>query len=211
MGQKTHPTGFRLGSTIDWRSHWFADRFGEYAEKVLEDRKIRQFVRRAVGEAGVQAIEIERSLNHLKVTVFVSRPGMVIGRGGSKIELIRDGLSKICGTRPEISVEEVKNPSLSAALVAQEIVRQIERRRDVRRVILAEAERVMSRGGLGVKVEVKGRIGGNEIARAERLSRGSVPLSKIRANIDFARMEALTKYGKIGIKVWIYLGEATTV
>lgn len=209
MGQKTHPKGFRLGETADWKSHWFAGRARNYVEKVLEDRKIRGFIRANVGQAGVKEVEIERSLNKIKITVYVARPGMVIGRSGVKIELLRDGLEKICGTRPELSVEEVKSPALSADLVAQEIVRQIERRRHPTRVIIAEAERVMSRGAQGVKIEVRGRIGGGEFARKGRVMRGSVPLQTIRAKVDYAQYEAQTRYGTIGVKVWIYLGEAT--
>lgn len=208
MGQKTHPTGFRLGETTDWKSHWFAGRVHDYVEKVLEDRKIREFIHANVGQAGVKEVEIERALNKIKITVYVARPGMVIGRGGVKIELLRDGLEKISGVRPELSVEEVKSPSLSAALVAQEIVRQIERRRHPARVISAEAEKVMSKGARGVKVEIRGRIGGSEFARKERVTRGSVPLQTIRAKIDYAQDVADTKYGTIGVKVWVYLGES---
>ena len=207
MGQKTHPTGFRLGETIDWKSHWFSGRARDYVEKVLEDREIRKFIYANVGQAGVKEVEIERSLNKIKITVYVARPGMVIGRGGAKIELLRDGLEKICGVRPELSVEEVKSPSLSAALVAQEVVRQIERRRYPARVIVAEAEKVMSRGAQGVKVEIRGRTGGGRFARKGRVTRGSVPLQTIRAKVDYALGVANTKYGTIGVKVWIYLGE----
>jgi len=207
MGQKTHPTGFRLGETTDWKSHWFSGRARDYVEKVLEDRKIRKFIHASVGQAGVKEVEIERSLNKLKITVYVARPGMVIGRGGVKIELLRDGLEKICGTRPELSVEEVKSSALFAALIAQEIVREIERRRHPVRVISAEAEKVMSKGAQGVKIELRGRVGGGEFARKERVVRGSVPLQTIRAKIDYAQDEARTRYGAIGVKVWIYLGE----
>jgi len=208
MGQKTHPTGFRLGTTVDWKSHWFARNPRTYVARVLEDRKIREFIRSHVGPAGVQKIEIERALNNLKITVHVARPGMVIGRGGANIESLRDGLERICGTRPELSVEEVRDPNLSAELIAQEIVHQIERRRHPKRVMSVEAEKVMSRGAKGVKIEVRGRVGGGEFARVERITRGSVPLQTIRALVDYAQKEARTKYGTLGVKVWIYLGEA---
>ena len=207
MGQKVHPTGFRLGVTTDWKSRWFESADREYARKVLEDKEIRDFIRENVGRAGVQKIEIERALNRIKVTVHVARPGMVIGRGGLVIEQLRDGLERICGVRPELSVEEVKVPALAAALIAENIASQIERRRSPRRVMVAEAERAMLKGAKGVKIEVRGRLGGARIARKDRVIRSSIPLQTLRARIDYAQDEAKTKYGTIGVKVWIYLGE----
>ena len=207
MGQKIHPKGFRLGITSDWKSHWFEEDSKSYSDNVLEDRKIRKFVKRNVGRAGIQEVEIERSLNKLKVVIKVARPGMVIGRGGSRIELLRDGLEDICGKKPEISVEEVKNPALSANLIAENIARQIERRRSAMRAAATEAEKAMHKGAKGVKVQLRGRLRGSRYARKTTINKGSVPLQTIRANIDYALEEAHTKYGKIGVKVWVYLGE----
>lgn len=207
MGQKVHPTGFRLGITTDWKSHWFEKSSRRYAEKVLEDKEVRDFIRKSVGRAGVQKIGVERALDKIRVTVYVARPGMVIGRGGSTIEQMRDGLEKICGARPELSVEEVKVPALVATLIAGSVARQIERRRPPRRVIMAEAERAVFKGAEGVKIEVSGRLRGSRIARKGRVTRGSVPLQTLRAKIDYAYDTAKTKYGTIGVKVWVYLGE----
>ncbi len=207
MGQKTHPRGFRLGITSDWKSHWFDEDSEGYSDKVLEDRKIRKFVRKNVGRAGIQGVEIERSLGKLKIVIRVARPGMVIGRGGSRIELLRDGLEGICGSKPEISVEEVKNPALSASLIAENVVRQIEQRRSPTRAAASEVEKAMHKGAKGVKVQLKGRLRGSQYARKNVVTKGSVPLQTIRANIDYALEEAHTKYGKIGVKVWVYIGE----
>jgi small subunit ribosomal protein S3 len=207
MGQKTHPTGYRLGITADWKSRWFAGRGDDYSEKVLEDRKIRTFIREHVGRAGIKRIEIERSFNKIKVIIHVARPGMVIGRGGSRIELLRGGLEKITKTKPEIVVEEVKIPAISAQLISEEITRQIEMRRAPNRVINAEVEKAMLKGAEGVRVEAKGRLGGGRFARKSIVTRGKVPLQTIRAKVDYAQEEANTKYGTIGIKVWVYLGE----
>lgn len=207
MGQKTHPTGFRLGTTSDWKSHWFEEDPEAYAEKVLEDRKIRKFVKDHVGRAGVSEIRIERSLEDIKITIKVARPGMVIGRGGSRIELLRDGLEDICGKRPEISVEEVKTPALSASLIVENVIRQIERRRSPVGVINSEAKKAMYKGAKGVKIQVRGRLYGSRYARKEVVTKGSVPLQTIRAKIDYAADKARTKYGTIGVKAWVYLGE----
>ncbi len=207
MGQKTHPTGFRLGTTSDWKSQWFEEDPEAYAEKVLEDRKIREFIRENVGRAGVSEIRIERSLDDIKVTIRVARPGMVIGRGGSRIELLRDGLEDICGKKPEISVEEVKAPALSAALIAENAARQIERRRSPMGVISSQASKATYKGAKGVKIQVRGRLYGSQYARKAEVTEGSVPLQTIRAKIDYAFDEAKTKYGTIGVKVWVYLGE----
>ena len=207
MSQKTHPIGFRLGETAEWKSQWFSKSTRGYVANVLEDKKIRDFIREYVGRAGVKSVRIERFLNRMRVVVHVARPGMVIGRGGSRIELLRGGLEKICGTKPELVVEEVKHPALSAGLVAEEVVRQIERRRYPIRVMALEAEKVMSRGAKGVKIEAAGRLGGSAYARKGRITHGSVPLQTIRAKIDYALRVARTKCGTVGIKVWVYLGE----
>ncbi|MFW6110061.1 MAG: 30S ribosomal protein S3 [Patescibacteria group bacterium] len=207
MGQKTHPRGFRLGTTSDWKSQWFSERDKDYVENVVEDKKIREFIRDNISQAGIKEIRIERFLNNLKITVFVSRPGMAIGRGGSRIELLRDGLEKICDVRPELVIEQVRKPYLSAELVAQEVAQQLERRRRASRVMEFQAQRVMDSGAEGVRIQLSGRLGGSEYSRVDKVSKGSVPLQTIRADIDYAENDVRTKFGTIGIKVWIYLEE----
>lgn len=205
MGQKTHPLGFRLGITKDWSSHWYAGK--NYAEKVMEDYKIRALLKERLSRAGLASIQIERSFNDVKVVLAVSRPGVVIGRGGSGIELLRVELGKLVGGKPEIEVVEVKDADLNAALVADNIVHQLEKRKPFRRVMKTAAEKVMAKGALGVKIGCKGLIGGTKIARAESIAQGSIPLQRLRSNIDYASTTANTPKGTIGIKVWIYLGE----
>jgi len=209
MSQQVHPTGFRLGITTEWKSRWFVRCSRDYVKNVLEDKRIRDFVRNSVGRAGIQRIEIERSFSALAITTYVARPGMIIGRGGSTIELLRSGLENICGAKPRFTVEEVKVPSLAAVLIADDVSRQIERRRPPRRVIISEAEKVMFKGAEGVKIEASGRLQGARIARKVRAIRGSVPLQTLRAKIDYAQGVAKTKYGTVGVKVWIHLGEET--
>lgn len=206
MGRKVQPLGFRLGISKDWRSHWYAE--GRYKDQVLQDYKIRELIQKKVGSAGIERIEINRLIARLSVTIYVSRPGMVIGRGGQNVEELKKELSRLTGFKVELNVEEVKQPELSAKIVAENIARQIERRLPVRRVIAKTADRVMERGAKGVKIVAAGRIGATNIARAEKATRGSVPLQTLRADIDFARETAHTgSKGSIGIKVWIYRGE----
>ncbi len=205
MGQKTHPIGFRLGINRDWLSTWYADK--NFKEKVLEDYRVRELITNKLARAGLERINIERSFNDLKIIVSVSRPGVVIGRGGAGIELLREELALLLGLKPEVEVLEVKEPDLSAELVAQNIKYQLESRRPFRRVMKFNAEKVMLKGAKGVKIMCKGLIGGTKIARSEMLSLGSVPLQSIRSKIDYALATANTKKGTVGIKVWIYRGE----
>jgi len=202
MGTKTHPIGFRLGITENWKSRWYSDK--GYRENVIQDYKIRRYLKDKVKTAGIAKIEIERALNQLKIMISVVRPGMVIGRGGSGIELLKEDLLKLVGTKTDLTVEEVKDPELSAKLMAESIVVQIEKRRRLKRVMNYTAEKVMSKGAKGVKIICSGRLGGAEIARSEKVVRKSVPAQCLRAKIDFARATAHTTYGTVGAKVWIY-------
>lgn len=202
MGKKTHPLGFRLGITEDWKSKWFS---GEnYRENVLQDYKIRQYLKKKIKMAGIEKIEIERSLNQLRINISVARPGMVIGRGGGGVEFLKEELSRLVGAKVDLTIEEVKEPDLSADLVVESIVAQIEKRRHIKRVINNTAERVMSKGVKGVKIICSGRIDGAEIARSEKVIRGSIPAQRLKAKIDFARGTVFTNYGTVGVKVWIH-------
>jgi len=205
MGQKIHPIGFRIGVSKPWKSRWYSE--DEYRKRALEDLKIRQLIRRKISAAGVDRIEIERSLTEITIKLYVARPGLVIGRGGKSIEELKKELTKLTGSKVQLDIEEIKRPQLSARLVAEDVARQIERRLNVRRVIASAADRVMEAGAQGVKIVAAGRVGGAEIARSEKVLRGSVPLQTLRADIDFARETAHTPYGAVGVKVWIYRGE----
>ena len=205
MGQKTHPIGFRLGISRDWKSKWYAEE--KYKDRALEDVKIRELVREKVSSAGIDEIEITRSLTELTITLRAAKPGLVIGRGGKTVEDLKRALAALTGLKVGLNVEEVKKPQLSAELVAGGIAEQVERRYPPRRAITSAAERVMEAGARGVRIIAAGRVGGAEIARTEKVARGSVPLQTLRADVDFARRTAFTAVGTVGIKVWIYRGE----
>ena len=208
MGHKIHPRAFRTGITSTWRSRWFGGR--DYASRALQDRKIRVFLEKKLVNAGLDAIEIERSGEKLKIIVRVSKPGIVIGRGGSGIDLLRHSLedmTKVKRENLELDVQEVRAPSLSAKILSARIARGLERRAHFRRITNEVADEVMGRGAKGVRIVLSGRIAGAEIARTQKVERGSVPLSTLRSDIDFARSTAHTRYGTIGVKVWIYFGE----
>jgi small subunit ribosomal protein S3 len=212
MGNKVNPKGFRLPQEKNWDSRWFAANKATYRKNLLEDIKIREFLLAKLKLAGVVTVQIERSINKMKITLHVSRPGVVIGRGGSGLEILKKELCKIASIREpeknlEIEAVEVKDPDLSAFLVAQRVAEQLEKRMPYRRVVSKTIERVMASGAKGIKIELAGRIGGVEISRDEKFSEGKVPLQTIRADIDFAHVPALTKSGFIGVKVWIYKGE----
>ena len=205
MGHKTHPIGFRLGISKDWKSKWYAE--GKYGDHAFEDLKIRKLIREKASAAGIDRIEIERALTELTITLFVAKPGIAIGRGGQSVEELKKALSQLVGLKIKLDIEEVKRPQLSARLVAEGIVSQIERRFHPRRVIARTADRVMEAGAKGIKIAAAGRVGGAEIARTAKVSRGSVPLQTLRADVDFARRTAHTNVGTVGVKVWIYRGE----
>lgn len=204
MGQKVNPVSFRIGQVgSTWDSRWIADN-AKYKTFLLQDIKIRTFLMQKLKTASINKVQIERSINKLIVIVHVGRPGLVIGRGGSGLEELKKQLTKIAGEKVDLRVEEVKSPDLSAYLVAQSIADQLVKRLPHKRVMNRTAERVMSANAKGIKILLSGRIGGAEIARHEKLIQGTLPLQTLRANIDFAKVDALTKSGIVGVKVWIH-------
>lgn len=210
MGQKINPVGFRMGISTNWQSRWFAQD-SKYKQYVLEDLSIRQYLLKKLRPAGVATVEIERSSNKLKVIIFVSRPGVLIGRGGTGLTELKKDLMKTLNIKNENALEiapmEVRVPDLSAYLVAQSVAEQLVKRMPAQRVMNQVVERVMRAGGKGVRVVLSGRIGGAEISRREWKSQGTMPLHTLRADIDFASFPALTKSGYVGVKVWINKGE----
>ncbi|MBU0576549.1 30S ribosomal protein S3 [Patescibacteria group bacterium] len=214
MGQKVNPTGFRLGIIFDWKSRWYTNQ-GDYSNKVIEDYKLRQYLKEKLANAGLVEIGIERSVKKIKIIVSVSRPGVVIGRGGSNLEEVRKGVEKILNVSKlkkdkvhiDIQVSEVTEPNLSAKLVAERIAQQLITRYPHRRAVNQALERVMQANAKGIKIQLSGRIGGAEIGRSEKYGQGSVPTQTLRANIDYYHEAARTRSGYVGIKVWIYKGE----
>jgi small subunit ribosomal protein S3 len=206
MGQKVHPIGLRVGIIKDWDGRWFAKK-RDYANLILEDVKIRNYVKKRLYASGVAKVEIERAANRLKVTIHTARPGMVIGRQGAEVDFIRKEIEKFSGKQVQLNIAEVKVPELTAQLVAENIAFQLERRVSFRRTMKQAIGRAMKLGAQGVKVSCSGRLMGAEIARTEGYSEGKVPLHTLRADIDYGFAEANTTYGKIGVKVWIYKGE----
>jgi small subunit ribosomal protein S3 len=206
MGQKVNPHGLRVGVIKEWDSKWYADKktFNEY---LIEDHKIRNFVKKKLFISGVSTIEIERAANRIKLSVHTAKPGMVIGKGGSGVEELRKELEKMTGKSVVINVEEIKIPELDAQLVAENIASQLERRVSFRRAMKQSIQRTMRFGGKGIKTSVSGRLGGADMARTEGYSEGTIPLQTLRADIDYGFAEADTTYGKLGVKVWLYKGE----
>ena len=205
MGQKVNPHGIRLGIVKDWDARWYADK--DFAQNLHEDIKIRDYLKKSLQTAGVPRVETERSKNRLKLTIHTAKPGMVIGRGGSGIEQIKEGLKGLTEKRVDINIAEIKQPDLDATLVAENIAAQLERRIAFRRAMKRAVGRTMRLGAKGIKIAVSGRLGGAEIARRESYREGSIPLHTLRADIDYGTAEAHTTYGRIGIKVWIFKGE----
>ena len=205
MGHKVRPTSLRLGITEEWRSHWFANKrqFGEY---LVEDQKIRRYIKTNYYYAGISKVEIRRTRDSLHVTVHCARPGLVIGRRGVEVERLKNGLDELTGQNVEIGIEEIREPQLDAQLVAEDVAQQIERRTSFRRAIRRSAEMTMQSGAFGTKIQISGRLGGSEMARTEKVLLGSFPLQTLRAMIDYGFTEAKTKYGNIGIKVWVNRG-----
>ena len=205
MGQKVNPRSMRLQVDRDWQSRWYADR--DYATYLIQDLKIRKAIAGKLNKrAGVARVDIERSVNQLLVTIHTSKPGVVIGRGGSGAEELKSLLAKIVGGPVKVSIEEVKKPETNAQLVAENIAGQLERRIGFRRAMKMAAENAMKSGVQGAKVTVAGRLNGAEMARRETVAQGSIPLHTLRADIDYAQALAKTTYGVIGVKVWIYKG-----
>ena len=206
MGNKTHPIGFRLGVIKDWQARWFAARPGEYRAQVAEDMEIRSTVLSSSPDAGISRVEIERA-NEVVVTVHTARPGIVIGRGGQKVEELRKMIESKSTKRVRLNVQEIRQPELDAYLVARNVADQLERRIAFRRAVRQAITRTMQAGAQGVKIICGGRLGGAEIARREKAMEGRVPLHTLRADIDFAVTEAATDFGRIGVKAWIYRGD----
>ncbi len=206
MGHKINPRSFRLQVDKDWKSRWFADK--DYAAYLVEDIKIRDAIEAKLGKrAGVARIDIERSPSQVEVSIHTSKPGVVIGRGGSGAEELKKTVSKLAKSPVKISIEEIRKPDTNALLVAENIASQLERRMAFRRAMRMSIENCMKAGAKGVKVRMGGRLGGSELARVETSSAGSIPLHTLRADVDFAQALAHTTYGVIGVKVWIYKGE----
>ena len=206
MGQKVNPHGLRVGVIKDWSSKWFADK-KDFADLLVEDNEIRKLVKKEVYLAGVSEIKIERASNKIKVTIETAKPGMVIGRQGAGVEVLRNKLEKLTDKQVIINVEEVKRPDLDAQLVAESIAASLERRISFRRAMKQAIQRSMRAGAKGIKTSVSGRVGGADMARTEGYSEGTIPLQTLRADINYGFAEADTTYGKLGVKVWIYKGQ----
>jgi small subunit ribosomal protein S3 len=208
MGQKTHPIGFRLGGVIDWQSQWFANKGKDYAILTNEDREIRDLIVKELGDnAAISKIEIERNNQEISITVFSARPGIIIGRGGTRVEELKNFLEEFTNNEIKLNINEIRVPELVAKLVGESIAEQLERRVAFRRAVNTAMQRTMQVGAQGIKVVIAGRLSGADIARTEKYHQGRVPLHTVRANIDYEISEAKTSYGVIGIKVWIYKGD----
>ena len=207
MGHKTHPIGFRLGIIKDWQATWFAAKTADYRELVKEDLSIRTNIATRYPDAGISKVEIERNSSEVVVTVHTARPGIVIGRGGQRVEELRKMLESLTNRRARLNVQEIRQPELDAFLVARSVADQLERRIAYRRAIRQAVSRTIQAGAKGVKIVIAGRLGGADIARREKAMEGRVPLHTLRADVDFAIAEAATDFGRIGVKVWLYHGD----
>lgn len=205
MGQKVHPKGLRIGIIKDWDAKWYAEK--DYSDLLLEDIKLREYIKKRLYVAGISRIEIERAASRIKISIHTAKPGIVIGRGGSEVEALRKELEKRTGKHVNINIVEVKTPELDAQLVAENVAAQLERRIAFRRAMKQTVSRSMRMGAQGIKISCSGRLAGAEIARTEWYNEGKVPLHTLRADIDYGFAEANTTYGKIGVKCWIYKGE----
>jgi small subunit ribosomal protein S3 len=207
VGQKVNPYGFRLGVTTDWKSRWIADK-KDYTDALIEDWKIRDYLRRQLERAAVSRVEVERTRDRLRVDVYTARPGIVIGRRGSEAERLKAGLAKITGNpRVHFNIQEIKQPELDATLLAQGVADQLAGRVSFRRAMKRAVQTAMKAGALGVRVQCSGRLGGAEMSRKEWYREGRVPLHTLRADVDYGLAEARTTFGRIGVKVWIYKGD----
>jgi small subunit ribosomal protein S3 len=205
MGQKVHPHGFRLGYIYDWNSKWFADR--TYTELLHEDLAIRESIRNALPDAGISRVEIERNANQVTVSIHTARPGIVIGRGGQRVDEMRTKLEKMIKGKVRVNINEVRVPEIEAPLVARAVAEQIERRVAHRRAIKQAALRAMQRGAQGIRIKISGRLGGSDMSRKDQERQGRVPLHTLKADVDYGTSEARTTLGQIGVKVWIYKGD----
>ena len=206
MGHKVHPVGFRLGVIRTWDARWYANN-RDYPRLLAEDLDIRAMLRKRLANASVSRIEIERTVNQVSVTIHTAKPGIVIGKGGQAVEELRKALEQMTGKRVRLNIVEITRPELDATLVARSIAEQLEKRVAFRRAMRQAVQRAMRLGARGIKVVVGGRLGGAEMARREKDGDGKVPLQTLRADIDYGQAEALTTYGRIGVKVWIYKGD----
>ncbi|SKB78452.1 small subunit ribosomal protein S3 [Lachnospiraceae bacterium] len=206
MGQKVNPHGLRVGVIKDWDSKWYAEK-GDFAEYLVEDNKIRTYLKKKLYSAGISKIEIERSAGKVRATVLTSKPGVIIGKGGKDIEVTKKELAKQTGKSIDIQIKQIKRPDMDAQLVAENIAQQLENRISFRRAMKSAMQRTLKNGAKGIKASVSGRLGGADIARREFYSEGTIPLQTLRADIDYGFAEANTTYGKVGVKVWIYKGE----
>ena len=205
MGQKVNPHGLRVGVIADWDSKWYAE--GDFADCLIEDYKIREFLKKKLYTAGISKIEIERASERVKVIIYTAKPGVVIGKGGAEIEKVKGELQKYTSKKLIVDIKEVKKPDKDAQLVAENIALQLENRISFRRAMKSCMSRSLKAGALGIKTSVSGRLGGADMARTEFYSEGNIPLQTLRADIDYGFAEADTTYGKVGVKVWIYKGE----
>ena len=206
MGQKMHPHGLRVGVIKDWDSKWYADS-KHFSEYLIEDHKIREYVKKKLFVSGISKIEIERTAKFVKVNVYTAKPGVVIGKGGNLAESLKQELSKLIGKEVNLNIVEVKDIDTNAQLVAENICNQLERRISFRRAMKQCMQKAMKAGALGIKTSVSGRLAGADMARTEFYKEGTIPLQTLRADIEYGFAEANTTYGKIGVKVWIYKGE----
>jgi len=209
LGQKIHPHGLRVGIIKDWDSRWYSKK--DFSDQLLEDFKIREYIKKKLFTSGISKIEIERAANRIRITINTAKPGMVIGRGGSGVDELKNELEKMTDKQVSINVIEIKNPDIDAQLVAENIASQLERRISFRRAMKQAISRALKSGAEGIKTMVSGRLGGTEIARSEMYHEGTIPLQTLRADIDYGFAEAHTTYGRIGVKVWIYKGEVLPV
>ena len=206
MGQKVNPHGLRVGVIKDWDSKWYADK-NNYGDSLVEDYKIRKFLKKSLFSAGIAKIEIEKNDNKIRIHIYTAKPGLLIGKGGAEKDKIKANVEKLTGKNAIIDIVEVKNAEVNAQLVAENIAGQLERRISFRRAMKQVMQRAMKMGAKGIKTACSGRLGGAEIARTEQYHEGTIPLQTLRADIDYGFYEADTTYGKVGVKVWIYKGE----
>ena len=205
MGQKVNPHGLRVGIIKDWDSKWYAEK--DFADYLVEDHQIREFLKKRLYSTGMPKVEIERASDRVKVTIYTAKPGLVIGKGGAEIEKLKAEMAKKIGRKILIDIKEIKRPDRDAQLVAENIALQLENRISFRRAMKSAMQRTMKSGAQGIKTSVSGRLGGADIARKETYSEGTIPLQTLRADIDYGFAEADTTYGKVGVKAWIYNGE----
>ncbi len=205
MGQKVNPHGLRVGIIKDWDSKWYAE--GDFADYLVEDYEIRKFLKKKLYSSGVSKIEIERTVDKVKVIIYTAKPGIVIGKGGAEIDKVKAEVQKFTSKKLVVDIKEIKRPDKDAQLVAENIAQQLENRISFRRAMKSCMSRTMKAGAKGIKASVSGRLGGADMARTEFYSEGTIPLQTLRADIDYGFAEADTTYGKVGVKVWIYKGE----